>query len=64
MNSILNRTKKGEAMKKFSLLVVVVLAVAVGMIGCDKRSQTEKDIDKAAADMKSGVKDAQKKMGL
>ena len=44
--------------------MVVILAVTVGMIGCDNRSQTEKDIDKAAAQMKSGVQDAQKKMGL
>lgn len=44
--------------KKFSLLLVFTLLVAGTAIGCDNRSQLEKDADKAMKNMEDGASKA------
>ena len=44
-------------MKKLSLFCLIAMfAVTITAIGCDNRSQLEKDVDKAADKVKGSVK--------
>ena len=51
-------------MRKVNLLAIVALitTVSVMAMGCDNRSQLEKDADKAAASMEKAAGEVQKKM--
>jgi len=51
--------------KKHGWVVLLIIAVlGLGLVGCDRRTQAEKDMDKVADEAAKVAKDAQKKLGL
>ena len=56
---------KGAIMNKNVVLASILALVALNsLIGCDNRSQLQKDIDKAASSAEDAANDAQKKLGM
>jgi hypothetical protein len=52
-------------MKKNVILTSILALLVMGAaVGCDNRSQLEKDADKAAKELNKAAGDAQKKLGL
>lgn len=49
--------------KSLSALLIAVLLIAGATVGCDNRSQLEKDADKAASAMKKDANKALDKIG-
>lgn len=50
--------------KNVIFTMILALTVMGAAIGCDNRSQLEKDADKAAKELNKAAGDAQKKLGL